>query len=100
MPTILDEIVAAKHLEIEAAKARLPESELRRALADAPPVRDFLGALSGPGPIRLIAEVKKASPSKGLLRADFEPVATRPTRYTDFHRRWFVARDHFLAGPL
>ena len=75
MPTILDEIVAAKHLEIEAAKARRPESELRRALADAPPVRDFLGALSRPGPIRLIAEVKKASPSKGLLRADFEPVA-------------------------
>jgi indole-3-glycerol phosphate synthase len=74
MPTILDQIVADKRHEVAAAKSRLPESELRRMLAKAPKVRDFLDALSTPGPIRLIAEVKKASPSKGIIRADFHPV--------------------------
>jgi len=74
MATILDEIVAAKRQEVEWAKAAVPESELRRRLASAPPVRDFFAALAAPGPIRLIAEIKKASPSKGVLRADFRPV--------------------------
>lgn len=74
MTTILDKIVATKRQEIERAKTDEPEASLRERLADAPPVRDFLTALAGPGPIRLIAEVKKASPSKGLIRADFQPV--------------------------
>lgn len=74
MPTILDKIVATKHEEIARAKAVVPQSALRAQLADAPPVRDFFGALAQPGPIRLIAEVKKASPSKGVIRADFQPV--------------------------
>jgi indole-3-glycerol phosphate synthase len=72
--TILDRIVATTREAIQRAKAAVPESELHRRLADAPPVRDFLAALAAPGPIRLIAEVKKASPSKGVLRADFHPV--------------------------
>jgi indole-3-glycerol phosphate synthase len=71
--TILDEIVATKRQEIERAKAAVPEAVLREKAADAPPVRDFFAALAGPGPIRLIAEVKKASPSKGVIRADFHP---------------------------
>jgi len=75
MATILDQIVAAKRREIEADKAAVAESQLRDSLAEAPPVRDFLGALSGGGPVRLIAEVKRASPSKGLIRAPFDPVA-------------------------
>lgn len=73
MPSILDEIVAAKRVEIERAKACAPESELREAIRGAPPVRNFLEAVSRPGAVRLIAEVKRASPSKGLLRADFDP---------------------------
>ena len=74
MATILDEIVQSKWGEIERAKRQTPEEALRRRLDEAPPVRDFFAALASPGPIRLIAEVKKASPSKGVIRADFQPV--------------------------
>jgi indole-3-glycerol phosphate synthase len=76
--SILDNIVAYKKEELAAAKARVPYPELERRVRAAPPLRDFFGALSkkcaarAPG---LIAEVKKASPSRGLIRADFDPVA-------------------------
>ena len=73
--TILDQIVANKWDEIRQARQRSPEPQLRKDLAEAPPVRDFYAALAPAGPIRLIAEVKKASPSKGVIRADFDPVA-------------------------
>jgi indole-3-glycerol phosphate synthase len=72
--TVLDKIVAAKRREIAACRERVPAAKLRRRLADAPPVRNFFAALAQPGPIRLIAEVKKASPSAGVIRADFDPV--------------------------
>lgn len=75
MGSILDEIVAAKRDEVERAKRAVPEERLRESLASAPPVRDFFAPLAAPGPIRLIAEVKKASPSKGVIREDFDPVA-------------------------
>ena len=74
MSTILDKIVATKREEIARAKAETPEVALRERLVDAPPTRDFFAALAGGPPIRLIAEVKKASPSKGVIRADFDPV--------------------------
>ncbi len=75
MTTILDEIIASKHQEIAAARRRMPLVELEAQAAEAPPVRDFRAALAGPGPIQLIAEVKKASPSAKVIRADFDPVA-------------------------
>jgi indole-3-glycerol phosphate synthase len=75
MLTVLDQIVATKREEIAHAKAMLPEITLRHRLADAPPARDFFAAISAGPPVRLIAEVKKASPSKGVLREDFDPVA-------------------------
>ena len=74
MPTILDKIVAAKREEVARAETGVPESVLRERLAGAPPPRDFFAAVARPGRIRLIAEVKKASPSKGVIRADFKPV--------------------------
>jgi indole-3-glycerol phosphate synthase len=79
MATILDKIVATKWGEIERAKSALPERELRARLGDAPAVRDFFTPLAAGGPIRLIAEVKKASPSAGVIRADFDPVAIART---------------------
>jgi hypothetical protein len=79
MPTILDKIVTTKRDEIERARTVLPERELRAQLADSPPVRDFFAPLAAGGPIKLIAEVKKASPSAGVIRADFDPVLIAQT---------------------
>ena len=78
-PTILDKIVATKRREVADAAARMPLEELEAQAAEAPPVRDFRAALAGPGPIRLLAEVKKASPSAGVLREDFDPIAIART---------------------
>ena len=87
MMNILDTIVAQKRIEI----ARLPQGQpcpacFKAALAKHGPRRDFLGALraSGPQAVSLIAEVKKASPSKGLICPDFDPVR--------------IARDYQAAG--
>jgi len=70
---ILDRIVADKKLELEGTRSELPMVELRRMALEQPPPLDFSTALRGDG-IRLIAEVKKASPSRGIIRADFNPV--------------------------
>ncbi len=74
MSTVLDKIVAVKREEVAAAKRARPEALLREQAAAAPPVRNFFTPLAAGGPIRLIAEVKKASPSRGVIREDFEPV--------------------------
>src|SRR4051794_36500278 len=79
MATILDAIVDSKRREIAAAKERIPQRALERQLADAPPVRPFRAALERPGRVAVIAEVKKASPSAGVLRPEFDPVAIART---------------------
>lgn len=76
----LREIFANKALEVADAKARTPHSELRAMAADMPPCRDFMGALrSRPEDLALIAEVKSASPSQGVIRSNFDPVAIAQT---------------------
>ncbi len=74
MSTILDKIVATKQQELLRIKEVRPARELRAALDQAPPTRNFFQALAAGGPIKLIAEIKRASPSKGILRPDFHPV--------------------------
>jgi indole-3-glycerol phosphate synthase len=76
--TILDTIVEQKWAEIAALKAAVPAVDLERRAAALPPPRDFAQALRRPG-MRIIAEVKKASPSAGVIRADFDPVAIART---------------------
>lgn len=71
--TILDTIVSHKWAEIAAAKSAVSPIDLERLAAARPPARDFTAALALPG-LRIIAEVKKASPSAGTIRADFDPV--------------------------
>ena len=73
MPSILDEIVAAKRVEVAAAKRGAPLAAVERAAAEQARPLNLSGALIGGG-VRLIAEVKKASPSRGLLAPDFDPV--------------------------
>ncbi len=72
MPSILDEIVAAKRGELADARRAAPLADLERAAAGLARPLNLSGALLGGG-VRLIAEVKKASPSRGLLSPDFDP---------------------------
>ncbi|KAA9130820.1 indole-3-glycerol phosphate synthase TrpC [Marinihelvus fidelis] len=75
LPTILERILVTKREEIAAGKARTSASELNAKAADLPPARGFVAALDAAaarGPA-IIAEVKKASPSAGVIRADFRP---------------------------
>lgn len=76
MTDVLAEIVEHKRTEIAQAQSRVPLQELKRRALDTEQPRNFFTALTRPkGELRVIAEVKKASPSAGLIRADFDPVA-------------------------
>jgi indole-3-glycerol phosphate synthase len=78
MAQVLDNILAYKRKEVDAAKAAVSEAALRACAERASPVRPFAEALRARlahGAFALITEIKKASPSKGLIRADFDPPA-------------------------
>ncbi len=82
--SILEQILHDKADEVAERRRRCPLAELQRMVQDLPPARDFLTALCDNGagsetPSRIIAEVKKASPSRGMIRPDFDPVAIAQT---------------------
>jgi indole-3-glycerol phosphate synthase len=72
--TVLDRIIEARRAAIAHRKKSVPETALRFGAKHAKPVRDFTAALTRDS-LNVIAELKKASPSRGLIRADFDPVA-------------------------
>lgn len=78
MSDILQRILAAKRAEVASAQARIDVATMRSEAERADPPRDFVGALRAQiaaGRAAVIAEIKKASPSKGVMRADFDPAA-------------------------
>ncbi len=70
----LDEILKATQERVQRDKSSLPFSELRKKLKDIPPIRSFKKAILDSKDIALIGEIKKASPSAGLIRQDFSPL--------------------------
>jgi indole-3-glycerol phosphate synthase len=76
---ILDDIIAYKKEELAETKRRSSFAEIRDRAADAGPARGFGKALSSGDEVRLIAEIKKASPSKGVIREDFDPAGIAET---------------------
>ncbi len=98
---ILDRILANKYLEVAQRRMALPIEPLRaQALAQTAP-RDFLGALKQAGRPALIAECKKASPSKGLLRPEYDPVELARTYATNGAAALSVLTDEaFFRGSL
>ena len=78
MSNVLDTILARKQQEVAERRARVSLFELKARAASAPPLRGFADAIDAKiaaGQAAVIAEVKKASPSKGVIRADFDPAA-------------------------
>ncbi|MBN1125363.1 MAG: indole-3-glycerol phosphate synthase TrpC [Sedimentisphaerales bacterium] len=76
MSNILDQIITDKRIEVEQRKALIPLDQMRTRCRDLPKCRNFHKAVTKPNPrgLNVIAEVKKASPSAGLIRPDFDPV--------------------------
>jgi indole-3-glycerol phosphate synthase len=109
MSDTLAEIVAHKRELVAKARASRSLADLEAAAAAASPVRGFIAAIHrahGGGRAALIAEIKKASPSKGLIRADFEPVALARAYAAGgatclsvlTEERWFLGGDAYLTA--
>jgi indole-3-glycerol phosphate synthase len=84
--SILQKILETKHSEVDALRREGGEASLREAARAAPPPRDFARPLRAGASPRVIAELKRASPSKGLIRADVDPSK--------------LARDYAAAGAV
>jgi len=100
LSTVLSDIVRHKREEIAAARERTSEEQLRQQIETASPVRDFRAALEQGQP-GLIAEVKKASPSAGVIRADFDPLEIAQSYEAAGAQCLSVLTDeHFFQGHL
>ncbi|MFQ5630075.1 MAG: indole-3-glycerol phosphate synthase TrpC [bacterium] len=99
--TILEKIIAHKHREVEACKLATPEQELADIVQDMPPPKSLAKAIRGKDQLSVIAEMKRASPSAGLLRRNFEPVAIARSYAKAGADAISVLTDaHFFQGRL
>jgi len=100
--SVLDEIVANTRAEVARRRAATPRTWLERQCSEAPPARDFESALRPlPGSARLIAEVKKASPSRGVLARDLDPVALATAYATHgAHAISVLTDEKYFQGSL
>lgn len=101
MANVLVRIIEQKRLDIANARSRRSLDELKSLVASAPKPRSFFGALQAKHPMGLIAEIKKASPSAGLIRADFDPVQIAQI-YEDNGAACIsvLTDEHFFQGHL
>src|SRR5512146_3333816 len=107
--SILDQILHRTRADLAERRGRVPLVELRARCRDRAPARDFLGALRRDadarerrrGAIRVVAEIKKASPSRGVIRADFDPVAlARSYAAAGAHALSVLTDAPFFQGDL
>ena len=99
-PTILDEIICWKRSEIARRKEALPLGAVQAKAAQASEPRDFAAVLRQSG-VSLIAEIKRASPSKGLLRPDLDPVAlAREYEANGASAVSVLTDEHYFQGSL
>lgn len=99
--TILDQIFAHKRTEVERQKLKIPQAKLEQQLGNAPKPRSLRQALRQPDRISLIAEVKKASPSKGVFLENFNPTELAETYASNGAAAISVLTDvRFFQGSL
>ena len=98
---ILDTIIAHKRKELAVEQTQVPLADLEAKVVNLPSTRNFQEAITGNGTVKLIAEVKKKSPSKGIIREDFHPVSIAETYVKNGAAAISVLTDkHFFAGEL
>lgn len=99
--TYLDRILAHKREEVARQKLKVPQAEIERRMVDAPPPRPFAAALRHADRAALIAEIKKQSPSKGLLVPQFDPLKLAQTYIDNGADAISILTDvRFFGGSL
>ena len=97
---MLDRILEARRAEVEHRKQVLPETALKYGVAAATPLRDFSAALTRPG-LNVLAELKPASPSRGVIRDPFDPIALATSLESAGAAALFVLTEgEFFRGTL